>query len=523
MIRTLGEDAKDAVFEADVAIVGGGAMGLAMASELLASGLRVLLLEAGGAEPSEESDALFEAEIVGHPFNGTKEGRRRVLGGATTRWGGQFLPLGDIVFEERAWLGVSGWPLVKASLQPFYERAAALGNLSPREGEEAIWREHGIAPPAFDGRRLSSEFSRWSPSPNFANNQRAALATSPNVQVLLDAAVAEVRLDGHGAVEALALRATNGHAAMAHARAYVLAAGAIESARLLLASNGQDERGVGNREGLVGRYFQDHVSFPAARVVPRDREKFHEVYDNFILGATKYAPKVTLGDAIQREEGLLNVGGFFRFPMGGEEGVEALKTLAQHAKRRTRPEGGFGLIAKTVANLPEVVRFLQGMHRHRIRASRRGDIVLEAHAEQLPTPESRIDLATDRDRLGMPRARVDWRIDDASRVAIRRYVDVVREEFGRLNLADIEPYDEVIDVPEAFQRAASDVYHHMGTLRMSVDPVEGVTNPDARMHEVSNLYVAGCSLFPVSGYSNPTHTALALALRLTDRLRGELA
>lgn len=523
MIHTLGEDAKSVAFEADVAIVGGGAMGLALAKELLGSNLRVLLLEAGMAEPSAASDALFEAEIVGHPFNGTAVGRRRVFGGATTIWGGQFLPLGDIVFESRPWLGVSGWPLAKASLRPYYERAAALGRLSPREGEETIWREHGVTPPAFEPGRLFSEFSRWSPSPNFASNLRAELAADSSVEVLLDAAVAEACLDGNGEIEGLALRATNGHAAIARARVYVLAAGAIESARILLASNRQDERGVGNRSGLVGRYFQDHVSFPAARVAPRDREAFHEIYDNFVLGATKYAPKVTLADAAQREERLLNVGGFFRFPAGGEEGVAALKALAQHVKRRTRPEGGLALVGKTIANLPEVVRFVQGVRKHRVRASRRGEIVLEAHAEQLPRPESRIGLSSERDRLGMPRVRVDWRIDDASRIAIRRYVDTVVQEFGRLGLAEIEPYDEIIDDPEAFQRAASDVYHQMGTLRMSVDPAEGVTNPDARMHEVPNLYVAGCALFPVAGYSNPTHTGLALAMRLADRLKGELA
>lgn len=58
----------------------------------------------------------------------------------------------------------------------------------------------------------------------------------------------------------------------------------------------------------------------------------------------------------------------------------------------------------------------------------------------------------------------------------------------------------------------------MGTLRMSRDHADGVTNSDARMHEVPSLYIAGCSLFPVSGYSNPTFAGLALASRLVYHL-----
>ena len=517
MIQTLGYDAQAKEFEADVAIIGSGAIGLAMATDFLGKGVKVLVLEAGEGGETASSDELYDAEIVGHSFNGTTLGRRRVFGGSTTLWGGQFLPLGDIVFEDRPWLGVSGWPLSKLALAPFFVRAAEKARVSSRMGDETIWREHGVEPPRFDAERLVSEFSRFSPAPNFASNFRAEIERSREVDALLNAAVVEVRLDANEAVDHVVVRSLDGHEAKVRARAFVLAAGAIESPRILLASNRQDPRGLGNRADHIGRYFQDHVSLVAARVVPHDRSAFHDLYDNFVLDATKYAPKIALSDTLQREEKLLNVGGFFRFPTGGEEGVAALKTLVGHLKRRTRPNAR--AVGTTLANLPEVARFLYGVKaKHRIRASRRGEILLEGHAEQLPTRESRIVLSPNDDALGMARARVDWRIDDASRSTLKRYVETVRDEFARTGIARVEPLD-VFDRPEAFQNAASDVYHHMGTVRMSADPADGVVDPDGRMHEVSNLYVAGCSVFPVSGYSNPTHTALALALRLGDHLR----
>jgi choline dehydrogenase-like flavoprotein len=59
----------------------------------------------------------------------------------------------------------------------------------------------------------------------------------------------------------------------------------------------------------------------------------------------------------------------------------------------------------------------------------------------------------------------------------------------------------------------------MGTTRMHVDPKRGVVDPDCRVHGVANLYVAGSSVFPTSGYANPTFTIVALALRLADHLK----
>ncbi len=54
---------------------------------------------------------------------------------------------------------------------------------------------------------------------------------------------------------------------------------------------------------------------------------------------------------------------------------------------------------------------------------------------------------------------------------------------------------------------------------MSDDPRHGVVDRNARVHGIGNLYVAGSSVFPTSGYANPTLTIVALALRLADHLK----
>jgi choline dehydrogenase-like flavoprotein len=65
-------------------------------------------------------------------------------------------------------------------------------------------------------------------------------------------------------------------------------------------------------------------------------------------------------------------------------------------------------------------------------------------------------------------------------------------------------------------------WHHMGTTRMSDDPKRGVVDADCRVHGLSNLFVAGSSVFPTAGSGTPTLTLVALALRLADTLRRSL-
>jgi choline dehydrogenase-like flavoprotein len=57
---------------------------------------------------------------------------------------------------------------------------------------------------------------------------------------------------------------------------------------------------------------------------------------------------------------------------------------------------------------------------------------------------------------------------------------------------------------------------------MHSDPRQGVVDPDSKVHDIDNLYVAGSSVFPTGGSANPTLTLVALTLRLADHLKVRL-
>ncbi len=98
-------------------------------------------------------------------------------------------------------------------------------------------------------------------------------------------------------------------------------------------------------------------------------------------------------------------------------------------------------------------------------------------------------------------------------------VDVAAEEFRRLGLGRLEPHSWLAEDAANGTRALRDCFHHIGSTRMSRSPRDGVVDTGCRVHGVANLYVGGASVFPTSGWANPTLTAMALSLRLADELR----
>jgi choline dehydrogenase-like flavoprotein len=257
MIEDLRRLEDGAELETDVCVVGAGAAGIALAREFLAGDTRVILLESGGLRSDRAEEALNEGEAAGMSADSLTEGRERVLGGTTALWAGQCLPAEPNVFEPRDWVAHSGWPFDERELEPFYRRAEALFRIEGEVYDERIWDSFGVERPAVDPSRLVHRFTVWCPQPHLGRLYRKELERSAAVRVLLHATATRVRATS-GRFEAVTVRGPDGRSATVRARRCVLAGGAIENARLLLAS------GLGN--DVVGRYFQDHPNSHSATV-----------------------------------------------------------------------------------------------------------------------------------------------------------------------------------------------------------------------------------------------------------------
>jgi len=322
-------------------------------------------------------------------------------------------------------------------------------------------------------------------------------------------------------VDRVEVRREDGSRWFVRPRLVVLAAGGIENPRLLLLSRSVHRGGLGNDRDVVGRFFAERLSARTGHLVPASAELaasagLYEVHPAspgvLVQGALR------VRDDVQRERQLLNCA-FFLLPRNRSlttEAVRSTATLAKARRRRPFPEGMRGHVRNIVTGVGDLGAF--ALDRVRRPDATRRILALRAQAEQAPNPSSRVTLGSRLDPLGRPVARVDWRPAKSDRDSIRSSQELVDEALRKAGLGHLEQLLGDEDPPAFFEGN----FHHLGTTRMHRDPAQGVVDADSRVHGVQNLYVAGSSVFPTYGCSNPTLTVVALALRLADHLKTQL-
>jgi len=531
---------------ADVCIVGAGAAGITIALELIESGLTVLLLESGGTKLEDRTQALYAGEVADERLHSPPDKyRQRRFGGSTVIWGGRCVPYDDIDFETREWIPNSGWPLTRADLLPYYERANRLSEAGPfayRVSETFSTPQTPMLPDYASETFTTDGYERFSCPTDFGARYGHRLAAATNVRVLLHANVTHLALSADGSrVTGATIRCTNGSQHQVSAGSFVLAAGGIEVARLLLASRDVAPTGIGNHHDVVGRYYQCHIAGTIGLLeIPLGKPVVHG-YDTSPEGVycrRRIAPT----PALQRRERLSNFVARLHFARITDPehrtGILSLLYLAKFFisyEYGKRLHGGEKFSIKTwLQHVRNVVldpfytaAFLWHWLRKRnlsdrkfpsvIIRSPRNRYSLDFNAEQHPNPESRVMLAETKDEFGMPQIRVDWRYLPEDVDTVRRTLQLFADDLARSGAGRFSFDADQVEVE--MTRYGAYGGHHIGTTRMGSDPRSSVVDADCRVHGVGNLYIASSSVFPTSSHANPTLTIVALALRLAERLR----
>jgi choline dehydrogenase-like flavoprotein len=146
---------------------------------------------------------------------------------------------------------------------------------------------------------------------------------------------------------------------------------------------------------------------------------------------------------------------------------------------------------------------------------------LDFNAEQVPNPDSRVRLAEQTDRFGMPRLHIDWRYTQMDVRTVATAFQLLQQDVARSGLGELTLDPDEADIESVIRRDGAYGGHHIGTARMGGDPADGVVDANCRVFGVDNLYVAGSAVFPTSGQANPTLTIVALALRLAQHIEAE--
>ncbi len=498
----------------DVLVIGTGAGGSPLLARLASAGLKVAALEAGVRHPPEQiaTDEVAQAGIFwmderlsagGDAVSFGRNNSGRGVGGSTLHYTA-YTPRAqadDFALHTEFGQGVD-WPLTYADLEPYYDEVEqVIGVSGPADYPWGAPRKQPYRHPPLPmngAARLMEKACaeigmRTSPAANAALSRAQeqegygtrhvctnrgfcqagcsvgakasmditflALAEARGATIVEGAFVTGLTTEG-GRVTGAEFTRGEGTEWLG-ARMVVLAAGAIETPRLLLM------QGLANSSGQVGRNFMAHVGVQVWGLVEDDLRPY------------KGIPGGLISEDTHRLPGL--VGGYLLQSLG----VMPVTYATQYA----RGTGKWG---------PELVRHL----------SRYNHVAgINVLGECLPYDHNYLELSDELDVRGLPKPRVHFTFGDNERRMTEHAEALMRDLWGRIGAQDVW----------ALPRAA----HTIGTARMGADPATSVVDPYGRAHDLAGLAICDNSTFPSALSVNPALTQMALSLRTADALLGD--
>ncbi len=531
---------------ADVVIVGSGVAGALLAARLAAAGVKVAILEAGAKVDRGDATQRFRDAVIKvpecpypatpeamHPISNDpdfwyrqqgpdkfKSTYLKVVGGTTWHWLGtslRFLPH-DFSLSSTYGRGVD-WPIGYDDLEPFYGEAEAEIGVSGNSSEPlGAPRTTNFPMPPIPQTFLDKAYAaalagtayelRATPQGRNSVDRGDRPACCGNascipvcpVQAKYDATVHLALAEAKGAqlhekttavfvelgvdrrISAIRFKRWDGSEGRATAKVFVIAAHAIETPRLLLASRSEaTPDGVANGSDQLGRNLMDHPSQLSWALADQPLWPYRGPL------STSGIENLRDGDfRRQRAAYRIEIGNDgWSWPTGGPI------TTAQDLARQ-------GLRGKA---LDAAIR--QQTSRH---------IRLASLMEQLPDPDNRVTLDPQaKDIYGVPLPRLAYRLDDYVKAGLAAARISHGEIFAKLGSSQVQHSPE-----------AQGSGHIIGTARMGSDPKTSVVDRDLRSHDHGNLFILGSSVFPTSTTANPTLTIAALSLRAAGAVKAGL-
>ncbi|THK34312.1 GMC family oxidoreductase [Ensifer sp. MPMI2T] len=521
----------------DVCIVGAGPVGLALALSCEARGLSVILLETGALDGPSNAEENFAPVEYTNGHHATAGATSRGVGGTSALWGGRCVEFDDLDFAKRAHVPHSGWPITHSDLRDHYAAAFAFLNCGAHYAH-------------LDGKEIRGgdvetlTIERWSARPALGPLYKAHLQASARITLLTEATAVGIELDPMGLhVETIRVH-RRGRMLQVRAKNHVLACGGLENARLLLATQRDWPRKFGGSDGALGRFYQGHVTghisiieladsmLEKALLFQKDRDGRHfrrrlqinarTQLDNALLNAAFWLDGLSISDAAHSSGAFsalylpLAISGLYGMLSEGrapKTGNGRYHRYREHLRNVRSDPALLRDLASSAGN------FLGSRFRgRRTVPSPKGRYLLRYHAEQTPTRESRVCLSNRQSSAFLPALKVNYLVDDSDAVSVVRSHQLLDRWLRENGMGRLDYLQETPERGDAVRRQAFDGYHQIGLTRMSEHPTDGVVNTDCRLHDLSNLYVAGSAVFPTGGQANPTLPAVALALRLGAHL-----
>jgi choline dehydrogenase-like flavoprotein len=493
------------LIEGDICIIGAGASGISFALEWMNTPYKVILLEGGGFDYEAAMQDLYKGKTTGQRYYPLESARLHYFGGTTGHWAGFCSTFDPIDFQKRDWIPHSGWPIKREDLDPYYARAQKNLDLGPYEYRYDYWKEKypDMVSLPFEPDTVWNKIWQFSPPTRFGTKYKDTIVNSPNIHLYTYANVTDITANENAsAIKQITVKNFAGKSHTVKAKNFVLACCSIQNARLLLASNKQAPKGLGNDNDTVGRYFMEHLEIKSAELWMPDPDPLKLYAIEY--GKTKWRAELAISAKKQEEYKILNGTASFT-PLEATRDQPAFIDIWKSGDPKSRDEN--------FAKFGEGQKKLKGKKAF-------SAYQLFTRVEQGPNPNSRVTLDTDTDALGIRRAILHWELTSLEKRSIRGIYEIIGQQLGIAAKGRIRLLEYLRDENDtSWPEFTGGGWHHMGTTRMGEDPKTSVVDANCKVHGIANLYTAGSSNYVTAAAPNPTLTLVALTLRLSDHLK----
>lgn len=514
IIETTSLSTKQTEVTCDICIVGGGAAGIYLGTRLVKMGLTVVILEAGGHVCTDGESLGFEAEVDGTSYRGASKGRAFGLGGTTSRWGGLLIPHSKQDCRSVEGAGFNPWQHIVSVVHQYADDVyRTLGHTSPGDRDIKARNFLGDTADLLKDSGIGTKVAQYLPFRR--KNLSTLLDDLPSgkgdLTIFLKAVAAEWEVDmsPNGRSRISAVKAQCGDRTVAvTADSFVLAAGAIESARMLLEIKRQKDFNPFPSEAAIGHYLGDHLSTSIATVEAEDWTRAVKLFQPRFAEGWMCSFRF-----LDRSAPMGSPRAFAHFVFDRkDEGFKLAKKTLQSLQSKSIPNVTAENILSGVYGLAKLAwyRFIKS----KLYISEETNIRFQVDVEQTPDFNNKIVLEDKSDRYGRPVPSIEWEIKDVDYESIRE----VSDRFLRKWPGGDRDFPKLTPVSEgASERKPHDAYHPVGVCRLGTDE-ESVVDPNLRVHGTKNLSVLSTGIFPSAGTANPTFSMLCFAELLAIRL-----
>ncbi len=502
---------------ADICVIGAGPAGLIAASSLARSGKKVVLLESGPIAPG--LDDLNAVETGALNYRGPLVGRKRGLGGTSDLWGGRLIPLTEHDVSARPYAGLPAWPISHGEIYRHLPDVERLFALSGGANYEGLPQLH---PTALAGADADEDVHCRSPKiVSFRRRNvflllEAELQASKNLAVYSGATVTNFDLDEErGCVRSARASGDHQRSITVMATEFIIAAGTIESTRLLLLMKRRSNDHAFHGNEAVGNHFVDHLAMDIGSV-----RRFSPAMISYLIGHTRSqglrrAAHFEVSPQVQQAATIGSAYMCLRLDFESNPLNLVRDGLRRRVDRRNARVGTMLASSAAIVHaglwrtfhpdwlLPDSIR-----------------IAAEIRIEQLPNGGNRIRLSHQLDAMGVPKAHIDWSTGEVDLRTTSHALGVYRRfwQDRALSSACAIDWSLAADAPIEDPSLFRDVYHPSGSTRMGSDQRNSVVDINLRCHAIPNAHILSPSVFPSAGSANPMLTLACLAYRLAASL-----